>query len=192
MKTQWCWRCKRNVPMLDEQEFALLLSKMPSPNPEKFGDVLAEFERLTGYPETNVNAVWHHRIANHGPPCPRCGKVLRTPVAYKCFECGCVVHAPNWSFLFVLGATFEIPGRGVALVANRDAVENRLAPGDQIEIRFGSMTIAKARVVSIGLFSGVPAVSGQVGLLLSGNVQRQRLAPGQEVWLASAKPFDGA
>ncbi|MGL4611666.1 MAG: hypothetical protein ACRCYY_18640 [Trueperaceae bacterium] len=32
--------------------------------------------------------LWHHRIAMYGSPCQHCGKVLKTPKASKCFECG--------------------------------------------------------------------------------------------------------
>jgi hypothetical protein len=50
--------------------------------------VFDAYERITGYRETNINAIWHHRISIYGSPCQRCGKVLRTPFAFKCFECG--------------------------------------------------------------------------------------------------------
>lgn len=87
MKVLWCWRCKMKLPMLDESEFALVESKTRQ-------EALAEFNRLTGFNETNINAVWHHRISLYGPPCPQCGKVLRTPVAFKCFECGYILRPP--------------------------------------------------------------------------------------------------
>ncbi len=51
-------------------------------------DALDEHERLTGFRETNVNAVWHHRLSLYGPPCHSCGKPLRTPQATFCAECG--------------------------------------------------------------------------------------------------------
>lgn len=50
--------------------------------------VLDAFERLTGFVETNVNAVAHHRLSLYGPPCSRCGKPLRTPEARLCAACG--------------------------------------------------------------------------------------------------------
>lgn len=52
------------------------------------GEVLRRFLELTGYEETNVNAVWHHRRILFGPPCHACGKPLRTPGARHCAECG--------------------------------------------------------------------------------------------------------
>lgn len=51
-------------------------------------EVLRRFFELTGYEETNVNAVWHHRRSLFGPPCHACGKPLRTPKARHCAECG--------------------------------------------------------------------------------------------------------
>src|ERR1700733_7049764 len=34
--------------------------------------------RLTGFRETNVAALWHHRLDQYGPPCRNCGRLLRT------------------------------------------------------------------------------------------------------------------
>jgi len=53
-----------------------------------FRPALDEYERLAGFRETNPLALYHHRISIYGSACERCGKVLRTPVASKCFECG--------------------------------------------------------------------------------------------------------
>jgi hypothetical protein len=44
----------------------------------------------TGFEERNPNALWHQRLSLLGPPCERCGKPLRTPVAKHCVECGAV------------------------------------------------------------------------------------------------------
>jgi uncharacterized Zn finger protein (UPF0148 family) len=43
---------------------------------------------MTGYRETNFNALWHHRLANFGSECPRCGHLFRTPKATFCANCG--------------------------------------------------------------------------------------------------------
>ena len=93
MKTQWCWRCKAEVPMLDEDEFARVTSHASKADRGKA--LLDEYNEITGFGETNWNVVWHHRISIYGPPCLRCGKVLRTPVASKCFECGLVASDAN-------------------------------------------------------------------------------------------------
>lgn len=50
--------------------------------------LLAGYALFTGVRETNPNAVWHHIIKLYGPPCPHCGKPLRTPVARWCPACG--------------------------------------------------------------------------------------------------------
>lgn len=52
--------------------------------------ILARYKDLTGFDETNVNALYHHRIELYGPPCHVCGKPLRTPAARRCVECGAV------------------------------------------------------------------------------------------------------
>jgi len=107
MKVLWCWRCKMDLPMLDEDEYeevrelysqcmkatkefrekhGLPLSKIDMK--ERFKPVCDAYERLTGRKETVANAVMHHRIALYGPPCTKCGRVLRTSKSNKCFECG--------------------------------------------------------------------------------------------------------
>jgi hypothetical protein len=46
------------------------------------------FEEITGFRETNANAIFHHRLSLYGPPCHVCGKLLRTPQANYCVMCG--------------------------------------------------------------------------------------------------------
>ena len=49
---------------------------------------LKKFELFTGFKETNVNAIYHHRRSMFGPECPNCGKLIRTSRARFCAECG--------------------------------------------------------------------------------------------------------
>jgi rubrerythrin len=51
-------------------------------------DARAIYEEITGFPETNANALFHHRLSLYGPPCHACGKPLRTPHATYCPMCG--------------------------------------------------------------------------------------------------------
>lgn len=46
------------------------------------------YSEMTGYRETNLNAIWHHRLALYGPECPQCGHLIRTPKARFCANCG--------------------------------------------------------------------------------------------------------
>jgi hypothetical protein len=104
--TQWCWRCKKDVPMLDEAEWQTLAPLLGS-NIEatkrlrRSGAALAEGEKnifahvalgkykaFTGHQEMNVDALWHHRASLYGPLCTKCGKPLRTPRASFCAACG--------------------------------------------------------------------------------------------------------
>jgi hypothetical protein len=48
---------------------------------------LIAYERITGFKETNPNALFHHRLSIYGPPCRECGKPLRTPQARYCAIC---------------------------------------------------------------------------------------------------------
>ena len=96
MKVLWCWRCQMDIPMLDEEEFAIarklyaeamqnvrIHKKMPD-----FQSLLNYYNELTGFKETVHNAIMHHRISEHGPPCESCGKPYRTPLASLCAACG--------------------------------------------------------------------------------------------------------
>jgi hypothetical protein len=107
MKVMWCWRCKMDVPMLDEEEFAIvgklysegmsatqefrLKHNLPLSEcsiEERFRPVRDAYERMTGIAESNHNAIMHHRISIYGPACESCGKPLRTPRANFCAACG--------------------------------------------------------------------------------------------------------
>ncbi len=111
--SMFCWRCQMEIPMLDELEWAqvepLLNQAIDDVHryKEQYGVSLAEakekalgatarakYEELTGFSETNVNAIWHHRASLFGPICSQCGKPLRTPRASFCAEC----DSPNPSF----------------------------------------------------------------------------------------------
>ena len=95
MRWLWCWRCKSEMPMLDEDEFADVIARFERgaksvkefrarsgeplkrvPLAEHFKEMLARYEAITGFKETNPNAVWHHRLSLYGPPCGQCGLFL--------------------------------------------------------------------------------------------------------------------
>lgn len=49
---------------------------------------LDAYFKLTGFRETNSDALHHHRMNLYGPSCSSCGKPLRTPRAKHCADCG--------------------------------------------------------------------------------------------------------
>ena len=95
MKELWCWRCKMVVPMLDEDEYAIA-SKLYSqkvemtsgPREDRYRPLLDYYFQVTGFKETEPNAIMHHRVSLYGLPCEKCGKPYRTPKATFCTACG--------------------------------------------------------------------------------------------------------
>jgi hypothetical protein len=109
-KTLYCWRCRTDAAMLDEHEWesvrALLVKRleqimelrqahgMSLEEATRASDdtpALVLYGRLTGFQANSVDALWHHRLSLFGPPCPACGRPLRTPRATRCVECGAKV-----------------------------------------------------------------------------------------------------
>ncbi|MCR9247756.1 MAG: hypothetical protein NXI31_22240 [bacterium] len=109
MATVYCWKCDRDVAMFDEREWLRIrplldtgiravkdyraehgvpLAEVPMRGP--YAELLAEHVRIAGHANVRPEDVWHHRRADHGPPCRRCGKPLRTPGATRCVLCPCV------------------------------------------------------------------------------------------------------
>ena len=110
MKMLWCWRCQLEMPMLETAEAAMVrqaqlggmrvveaeahrrgrvLVPMCLEGVARFRQPMLEMYRLlTGFAETNPNAVLHHEVDQYGPPCPHCHKPLRTPEARFCAACG--------------------------------------------------------------------------------------------------------
>ena len=85
----YCWRCKVEMPMLDEDEWARIGPLLSDSNdPLTRQAALDLYEEMTGLRETHINAIWHHRIQDYGPACSECGKPLRTPRANFCAACG--------------------------------------------------------------------------------------------------------
>jgi hypothetical protein len=91
----YCWRCQMDIPMLEDHEAEYVLGPMYRSRGRNFHGArlegLKRYQELTNFPETNINAVWHHIIRQYGPPCSVCGKPLRTPRAKMCAACGAEV-----------------------------------------------------------------------------------------------------
>ena len=49
---------------------------------------IKKFEELTGMPGVHFEIIYHHRLADWGPECKKCGHLFRTPKASYCANCG--------------------------------------------------------------------------------------------------------
>lgn len=67
--------------MLDEDEFQAIDDLYRNGH---FRPVREKYLEMTGFKETNHNAIMHHQISIYGEPCENCGKPLRTPQAAFC------------------------------------------------------------------------------------------------------------
>jgi len=84
-----------DIPMLDKEEFAIASKlysngfKIPKEDrQERFKKLLDYYNGLTGFGETEPNAIMHHSLEQIGPDCESCGKPYRTPKAKLCAACG--------------------------------------------------------------------------------------------------------
>ena len=71
MKWLWCWRCQREMPMLDEDEFASVDAKVDPTYPQvgnQWEGALKEYERITGFHTADVGLVYHHRLSLYVSP----------------------------------------------------------------------------------------------------------------------------
>ena len=78
--------------MLDDDEWKRVSSlfgkgREGNATEQMYALALREYERITGFHETNPNVLWDHILSNYGPPCEKCGKPLRTPRAKMCGSC---------------------------------------------------------------------------------------------------------
>lgn len=109
MKLIWCWRCKMELPMLDEEEY-FIVSKLYGESFQKmkkglsrkdsFKPMLDYYKQITGFEETEPNAIMHHRISIYGIPCEKCDKPYRTPMASYCAACGNKKFIQRKGFIF--------------------------------------------------------------------------------------------
>lgn len=83
--------------MLDEEEYKIAsklyrngfeTGKCSMTRKKRFKDLLDYYKDLTGFEETNPNAIMHHRIELYGSACENCSKPYRTPKASFCAACG--------------------------------------------------------------------------------------------------------
>ncbi len=83
--------------MLDEEEFKIAYKlygesfgrrKTGMTRELAFEPLLKYYEKISGFKETEPNAIMHHRISDYGSICKNCGKPYRIPKASYCAACG--------------------------------------------------------------------------------------------------------
>jgi len=103
----YCWRCKTEVAMMNETEWAqvspLLTNVIQQIKDDRQqhgvslaearrdgfgGEAMAKYFELTGTQAAHPDVLWHHRRSLFGPLCSQCGKPRRTPRANFCAACG--------------------------------------------------------------------------------------------------------
>jgi hypothetical protein len=105
-KIHHCWRCKILVPMLTDEEWGeihLLIrfdtewiktyradtgASVHEANTALNSKALDRYFEITGFRETNINALYHHHLSLYGDECVSCGHLLRTPQSSFCANCG--------------------------------------------------------------------------------------------------------
>jgi hypothetical protein len=108
MKTYYCWRCKKQMPLLDEDEWSEIQPFIKScyGNPmdkydeikwarrvQRQQDAVKKFEELTCAADVAFDVIEHHRLLQWGEECRQCGELLRTPKARYCCNCGLLVSS---------------------------------------------------------------------------------------------------
>lgn len=176
--------------MLSEEQAKPLLA---SPERESLAAGLAEYNRLTGSHETDTAILFDHVRERYGDPCSSCGKVLRTPVAYKCAECGRQAHEPEWKFLMEL----RRPGHAVAeaktviLVDMNDEGKEfplkHLEAGNEIEIRDVKRVVATTTVSEIKCLLSKKPGRIFIGVFVPATVPASEIRPGREIWALRAR-----
>lgn len=106
MEKKYCWRCKMEVPFLNDDEFTIIsdvysqclravkdyrartnASLRETPFDEIYQPVKKAYQEITGCKDMHHDEIMHHRLSSLGPDCVHCKKPLRTPRARLCSEC---------------------------------------------------------------------------------------------------------
>jgi len=106
MKIYYCWKCRRDMPFLDETEWAQVAplyvadkeaiveyrnengTSLKDARTVVQGPAAQKFEELTGFKGVHFDIIHHHRLSDWGPECPHCKHLLRTSEAKFCANCG--------------------------------------------------------------------------------------------------------
>ena len=106
MKIYYCWRCRQEMPFLNEREWTQIaphlehiMTDIKQYREENNVDLHTAkikmkfrateiFEQLTGYKDIDPQIIFHHRLNDWGQECSNCGYLLRTQNGAFCVHCG--------------------------------------------------------------------------------------------------------
>jgi hypothetical protein len=74
-KVHYCWRCRMEIPMLEEQEWKEMWPHLQGGARDGWQGARALYKKFTGLDEANPVAIAHHRLSYFGPPCESCGRL---------------------------------------------------------------------------------------------------------------------
>tara|TARA_R110002051_G_scaffold322023_1_gene411376 strand:+ start:1978 stop:2592 length:615 start_codon:yes stop_codon:yes gene_type:complete len=84
-----------DIPMLEGEESTIAsqlysegFKTLEKDRQKRFKKLLDYYNELTGFGETEANAIIHHFADMYGPDCENCGKPYRTHKASFCAACG--------------------------------------------------------------------------------------------------------
>ena len=106
MKKYYCWKCKEVLPFFEENEW-LEIEKLLDKRVKEIkhyretnkcdldtalidlkNETSMKLEEVSEISAENYISIYHHRLAEWGEECRKCGYLLRTKEASFCANCG--------------------------------------------------------------------------------------------------------
>jgi RimJ/RimL family protein N-acetyltransferase len=178
MQVLYCWRCRVEIPMLEDDEFRVVQEHMrraeqegrpplePDPDSDEpprdpvYQAGLDAYEQITGVRETVFAAMMHHVVSGYGPPCFDCGRPLRTHQAHLCGSCMAPRVAPVETPRLLLQPWRRRDGEPLQRLLSDPAVRGRRdLPRERIA-RLADHSVRQWRVNGFGPWAAIEKATG--------------------------------